>query len=143
VRPAAERKLFGVGKRTHVPKKVSRQCRLLCRQSRRSRSALRCFRKTRDQEARRFRAHLLCVRRRLAAFSRSACWTAHLSTSDFTRFCNSSFSFGDSGRGAGVDLNSLSKLNPRKKSLNPSTIVKSSRACSRKRFFSSSFVSFG
>src|SRR5262249_22181731 len=99
------------------------------------------FEETRDQEARRFRAHLLCVRRRLAAFSRSACWTAHLSTSEFTRFCNSSFSFGDSGRGAGADLNSLSKLNPRKKSLNPSTIVKSSRACSRKRFFSSSFVS--
>src|SRR5215467_7417497 len=87
--------------------------------------------------------HLLCVRRRLAAFSRSACWTAHLSTSEFTRFCSSSLSFGDLGRGAGADLNSLLKFNPRKKSLSPSTIIKSSRACSRKRFVSSSFVSFG
>src|SRR5262249_31315819 len=40
-------------------------------------------------------AHLLCVRRRLAAFSRSACWTAHLFTSEFTRFCSSAFSSGD------------------------------------------------
>jgi hypothetical protein len=83
------------------------------------------------------------VRRRLAAFSRSACWTAHLSTSEFTRFCSSSFSSGDSGRGAGADPNSLLKFNPRKKSLSPSMIVKSSRACSRKRFVSSLFVSLG
>src|SRR6516225_4344685 len=87
--------------------------------------------------------HLLGVRRRLAAFSRSACWTAHLSTSEFTRFCSSSLSFGDLGRGAGADLNGLLKFNPRKKSLSPSTIIKSSRACSRKRFVGSSFVSFG
>src|SRR6516164_1214484 len=96
-----------------------------------------------QQGARRCRAHLLGVRRRLAAFSRSACWTAHLSTSELTRFCSSSFSLGDLGLGACADLNSLLKFNPRKKSLNPSTIVKSSRACSRKRFVNSSFVSFG
>jgi hypothetical protein len=87
--------------------------------------------------------HLPGVRRRLAAFSRSVCWTAHLSISEFTRICSSSLSFGDLGRGAGADLNSLLKFNPRKKSLSPSMIVKSSRACSRKRFVSSSFVSFG
>jgi hypothetical protein len=68
--------------------------------------------------------HLVRVRRRLAAFSRSACWAAHLSTSEFTRFCSSSFSSGDSGRGAGAEFNSLLKFNPRKKSLSPSMIVK-------------------
>jgi integrase len=37
-----------------------------------------------------------------------------LSTSEFTRFCSSSFSSGDSGRGAGADFSSLLKFNPRK-----------------------------